>query len=65
MKIGQLILMEIQKQNYTQKELAEAIGITETAMSQLLKGVYNPRQGTLDKICDELNVDLVMKFEPR
>lgn len=65
MRIGQLIDSELKKQGFTQKELAEGIDKSTTAISQIVTGKYNPSPDTLGRICDFLNVDLSLSFEPR
>lgn len=44
-----------------QKELAERIGISETAFTQSIKG--NPTINTLDKIAKALDVEVYELFE--
>ncbi len=58
MKIGQLIKEEIKKKGLTQKEIAKIIGKSETAISQIVIGNYNPTQSTIDKICEVLNIEI-------
>lgn len=44
------------KQNKTQLDLAEYIGVTQTTVSYWCSGVKAPRMNKLDKICDFFNV---------
>lgn len=56
MEIGEVIKLVIKKKGITQRELSVKAGITTTALSQIIKGTYNPTPNTLNKICKELNV---------
>ena len=56
MKIGEVINSIIKKKGITQSELAKKIGKSPTAISQIIKGVYDPNPETLDKICEVLEV---------
>lgn len=49
----------------SQKEVAKAIGITETALSQMCSGKYQPSQKNLQKICDLLNVEIITIFKDK
>ena len=49
------------EKNILQKELAERIGISETAFTQAIKG--NPTIGTLEKIAKALDVEVYELFE--
>ena len=42
--------------NWTQKDLAQATGITEAAVSRCARGQTAAREDTLVKICRALNV---------
>ena len=63
MSLGKLIKTEIKKQNLTQKDVAVRIGLSETALSQIVKDVYFPSKLTIKKICDVLKVKLILSFE--
>ena len=63
MSLGKLIKTEIKKQNLTQKDVAVRIGLSETALSQIVKDVYFPNKLTIKKICDVLKVKLIFSFE--
>jgi transcriptional regulator with XRE-family HTH domain len=56
MKIGEVIGNLIKKRGLTQKEVAQRIEKSTTALSQIINGVYEPNPETLDKICDVLDV---------
>lgn len=63
MSLGILIKSEIKKQNRTQKDIAFEIGLSETALSQIITNTYFPSKSTIDKICSVLKVKLVFSFE--
>jgi len=56
MEIGTVIGILIKQKKLTQMEVAERIGKSPTALSQIIKGVYNPSPDTLDKICEVLEI---------
>ena len=51
----------IKAKGYTQKEFADKLGITLSALNQRLDG--NPTVGSLREIADALEVDLLDLFE--
>jgi len=56
MEIGKVIGEVIKKKGLTQVEVAKKIGKSPTALSQIIKGGYNPNPDTLKKISDVLGV---------
>ncbi|WP_375587012.1 helix-turn-helix domain-containing protein [Flagellimonas aurea] len=56
MELGKVINVLIKKKGLTQVEVANRIGKSPTALSQIIKGNYNPNPDTLQKICDVLEV---------
>lgn len=56
MDIGQVIGLIIKKKRLTQKDFAKRVGISTTALSQIINSKYKPSSETLDKICKELGV---------
>ena len=56
MTIGQVIGKLIKKRGLTQLVVANKIGKSTTALSQMINGVYDPNPETLDKICEVLDV---------
>ena len=54
MEIGQVLQKLIKQKGLTQAMLAEKIGKSPTALSQIIKGKYHPNPETLDKICEVL-----------
>jgi len=56
MTIGQVIKLLLKKKNITQIDLAEQIGKSTTAVSQIITGQYNPTSETLEKISKALDV---------
>lgn len=63
MSLGKLLKKEIKKKRLKQKDIAFEMGISETALSQIIQDVYFPSQGNLDKLCSILKVRLVFSFE--
>jgi transcriptional regulator with XRE-family HTH domain len=61
-KIGHMRIKEIIKaKGYTQKEFADKLGITLSALNQRLDG--NPTVGSLREIANALEVDLLDLFD--
>ena len=56
MTIGQVIKLLLKKKNITQIDLAKQIGKSTTAVSQIIRGQYNPTSETLEKISKALDV---------
>jgi len=56
MNIGQAIKAIRKQKKLTQVELADASGITQTALSQLESGRKRPGPGTLQKLCGALEI---------
>lgn len=56
MKIGELISERIKKLNISQKKLSEVIGVSETSMSQIIKGRFNPSEKTLSDISGVIKI---------
>lgn len=56
MEIGKILQRLIKQKGLTQSKLAEEIGKTPTALSQIINGKYHPNPETLDKICKVLEV---------
>ena len=50
------LLLELTAKNMTQKQLCDATGITESAMSRYVNGSREPRVASLRKICIALSV---------
>lgn len=60
-----LRLKEVLKEKeMTGKDLAERVGLSETAMSNIVKGQSLPRQEVLLKIAQTLDVDIRELFHP-
>ena len=51
------------EQNITQKELAERINTTQSNISRLESGNYNPSLAFLRKIASALNKDLIVSLK--
>lgn len=56
MSIGKNIRALREARNITQKELADAIGVTDKAVSTWEKDIKTPRMGSIQKIADYFNV---------
>ena len=57
--IGSSIKEYRQKKNWTQKQLADAIGVSYQQISQYERGERNPKIETLQKIVDALDCNLM------
>ena len=58
MNLGTLIKEEIKRQSKTQKEVAEFVGISTNAMSQICINATFPHKRTLEDICDYLDIEI-------
>lgn len=60
------LAMEIQglreKRGFSQRELAERLGTTQSAIARLEAGHVSPTLPTLDKVAEALGVELVVSF---
>jgi transcriptional regulator with XRE-family HTH domain len=54
-----------QAQGLSQRELAELVGTTQSAIARLERGGRPPRIDTLLRIADALDCDLVVDLKPR
>lgn len=54
-ELGERIYEMLQKQGLQQKELAERIGITETAMSRYISGTREPKPGVIANMATALH----------
>ena len=54
-----------QGQGLSQRELAELVGTTQSAIARLERGGRPPRIDTLLRIADALECDLVVDLKPR
>lgn len=55
--IGSNIKIIIERNNLTQKEFADIIGVQESAVGKWILGKNSPRMGTVQRISDQFNVD--------
>ncbi|TXK78707.1 helix-turn-helix domain-containing protein [Mesonia sp. K4-1] len=62
MELGKALQKILKQKGITQSVLAERVGKSPTAISQIMKGKYNPTSETLDKICMELNVPTALVY---
>lgn len=51
-----------EKRGLSQRELAERLGTTQSAIARLEAGNVTPSLATLDKLADALGVELVVSF---
>ena len=56
MELGKVIGKLIKQKKLTQVEVASKIGKSTTALSQIIKGTYNPNPDTLEKLCKVLEI---------
>jgi transcriptional regulator with XRE-family HTH domain len=54
-----------QQRGLSQRELAELVGTTQSAVARLERGGRPPRIDTLLRIADALECDLVVELKPR
>ena len=54
-----------QQTGLSQRELAEIVGTTQSAIARLERGGRPPRIDTLLRIADALDCELVVELEPR
>jgi len=54
-----------QARRLSQRELAELVGTTQSAIARLERGGRPPRIDTLLRIADALDCDLVVELKPR
>jgi transcriptional regulator with XRE-family HTH domain len=54
-----------QAKGFSQRELAEIVGTTQSAIARLERGGRPPRIDTLLRIADALECDLVVDLKPR
>jgi transcriptional regulator with XRE-family HTH domain len=54
-----------QEKGFSQRELAEIVGTTQSAIARLERGGRPPRIDTLLRIADALDCDLVVDLKPR
>lgn len=63
MMVSIAIMEAREKEGLTQKDLAEATGMKQNAISRIERGETNPTIGTLRRIADGLGKKLVIGFE--
>ena len=61
--LGQQIKNQRKKKGFSQKQLAEKLGISANAMCSIENGKAWPSRDTMDAICGLLEVELVLKEE--
>ena len=62
MEIGKVIHHLIKKRGLTQLEVANKIGKSATALSQIINGTYNPNPDTLKRLCEVLEVPMPVVY---
>ena len=63
--IAQDVAERRQQLGYSQRELAELVGTTQSAIARLERGGRPPRIDTLLRIADALDCDLAVELRPR
>jgi transcriptional regulator with XRE-family HTH domain len=56
--LGAVLKEEIKRQNKTQKQVAEIVGVSNNSLSQICIGATFPHKETLEKICECLNIEI-------
>ena len=62
MELGRIIGLLIKRRQLTQVQVAERIGKSTTALSQIINGSYNPSPDTLSKLCEVLDIPLPVLY---
>jgi len=63
--IAEKVAEQRQAKGLSQRELAEIVGTTQSAIARLERGGRPPRIDTLLRIADALDCDLVVDLRPR
>jgi predicted transcriptional regulator len=63
--IAEKVAARRQQKGLSQRELAELVGTTQSAIARLERGGRPPRIDTLLRIADALECDLVVDLRPR
>ena len=63
--IGQALAYSRAERDISQVQLAEKVGMDQSDISKIERGVSNPSVNTLRKLADALDCDLVVKFESK
>ena len=63
--IAQDVAERRQQLGYSQRDLAELVGTTQSAIARLERGGRPPRIDTLLRIADALDCDLAVELRPR
>jgi transcriptional regulator with XRE-family HTH domain len=63
--IAEQVAEQRQAKGLSQRELAEIVGTTQSAIARLERGGRPPRIDTLLRIADALDCDLVVDLQPR
>ena len=63
--IAEQVAERRQDRGMSQRELAELVGTTQSAIARLERGGRPPRIDTLLRIADALDCDLVVELKPR
>ena len=64
-KVARLLIGFRQQHGLTQAQLADALGMKESAVSRLESGEHVPNFATLGRIAEACNVDVVLDFAKR
>lgn len=63
--VAEKVAEQRQAKGFSQRELAELVGTTQSAIARLERGGRPPRIDTLLRIADALECDLVVDLKPR
>ena len=64
-RIADQVIAQRTARNLSQRELAELVGTTQSAIARLERGGRPPRIDTLLRIADALECELVVDLRPR
>ena len=62
-ELGAAVLQMREERNWTQTELADAAGMTQSALARFEAGETVPALALLERIAQALNAQLVVKFD--
>ena len=63
--VGYAVAEARANKGYSQMELSNATGIDQSDISKIERGVANPSVGTLTRIADALDTNLIISFQPK
>lgn len=62
-KFGKELKSIIKQKGFTQKQIAEAIGLSQNGLTCICKGYSFPSKNTIEKLCKVLSVEISMSIK--